>query len=87
MPAGLVATRYSGGGGTPPGTTSKFPARSWLTRPEVEFDSTSWTKAGPGADKTPPLARREAPAASGNGRGTIGLRFSARHPPQLRGAV
>jgi hypothetical protein len=31
------------------------------------------------------VARREAPDVSGNGRGTIGLRFSARDPPHSRG--
>ena len=90
-PAGLVATRHSGGGGAPPGTT-RSPCQeladvwtaaiglspNWAERPK--------RKARPAVDKTPLPARREAPAASRNGGGHHnGQRLSARRPSCLEG--
>jgi len=106
-PAGLVATRHSGGIGAPPGTTRSPrheladdlgfcatglpPSRSLLRRAKEGRPTCSpWRsrsgfasaqpgarcpnrKAGPGAEQTLHLARREAPAVSGNGHGAIGF--------------
>jgi hypothetical protein len=56
------------------------PARSWLKARPAHSSVTDRTKARPAAEKTPRLARREAPACR-KARAIRILRFSARHPP------
>jgi hypothetical protein len=55
------------------------PARSWLTTAARSSDRRQNRKARPDAEQTLRLARREAPACSGNGTRTIG--FALFGPP------
>jgi hypothetical protein len=72
----------------PPGPIG-VPARSWLKDRSAHSSVTDRTKAGPGAENTSAIgAPRGAPRRDPNRIvDTIGLRFSARHPPQSRGEL
>jgi hypothetical protein len=81
-PAGLAQQGTRAASELPPGPLG-VPARSWLTRPEAEFDPASWTKAGPDAGNVRNWRAERCPPRSQKDRGAIGLRFSARHPLYL----
>ena len=63
------------------------PAWSRLTPRQAIRGDAGGEKQGPVPTRRPRLACREAPAASGDRCGTIGLRFLARHPPSLEGEL
>ena len=84
-PAGLVATRHSGGIGAPSGTT-RSPCQELAEGSADAFARADRTKAGPVAGDVRDWRAERRPPRSQKGSWTlIGLRFSARHPPQSRG--
>jgi hypothetical protein len=85
-PAGrFTQSLHPGGIGAPPGTI-RSPCQE-LADDRRPFRVQPSPKAGPGAEQTLPLARREAPARFRKSRDTIGLRLSARHPLRPRGKL
>ena len=86
--------RHSGGVGAPPGPKMRpcqeladdrkvYPNATRTPPLEAKNGKrgTYGESAARPSVKSPRLARREAPAVVRKDRGTIGLRFSARHPP------
>jgi hypothetical protein len=84
VPAGLVATRHSGGIGAPPGTT-RSPCQELTDATGGGVRSDLLDESGARCRKTSKLARREAPAVSGNGYGHH--RFASFGAPPPRGRV
>jgi hypothetical protein len=74
-PAGLVATRHSGGIGAPPGTTTS-PCQELADRPAIAGTG----KRGPVPNKRCNWRAARRPPWSQRIAATIGLRLSARHP-------
>jgi hypothetical protein len=86
-PAGSCTQHgHSGGIGAPPATTTS-PRQELADDGGVFERPLENRKARPGAEQMLQLARREASAAIRKVRGTIGLRFSARHPPRFEGTL